>query len=85
MQGILAMKDACNENKSVLYGFITIREDWRIVKYDSTFQMTEKFTILFDSMDKDKDRWMKKGPIMVDCINFALSNGGVKQDVDFGW
>ena len=83
--GFLAMKDARdgnNKGQGVIYGFITTGEDWRMVKYDGKFQITEKFTVLWDSMDERKDEWMKRGSIVVDCINCALSNGGmVKKDV----
>ena len=54
-QGFLAMKDARdgnNKGQGVIYGFITTGEDWRMVKYDGKFQITNKFTVLWDNMDE---------------------------------
>jgi len=78
-QCLLAMEEMRNLNgKGQVYGFITTGEDWRMVKYDGvTFQMAEKFTVLFHTMGKDKDRWMREGSFLVDCIMVALYNGGI--------
>lgn len=48
-----------NKAQGVPYGFITTGEDWGMVKYDGTFQMAEMFTILWDSMDEERDRWVE--------------------------
>jgi len=52
-QCFLALKDARddhNKGEGIVYGFITTGEDWRMIKYDGTFQMTEKFKMLFDTL-----------------------------------
>lgn len=38
--------------------------------------MSEKMDILFDTMDNDKEMWMKDYSILVDCMYAALSHGG---------
>ncbi|KAF8434040.1 hypothetical protein BGX38DRAFT_1221080 [Terfezia claveryi] len=83
-QCLLAMRDMKGRNGGgVVFGFVTTGEDWRMIEYDGhTFQMTEKFTVLFNTMGKQKDRWMKENSVVVDCLHVALQNGGiVKKDV----
>ncbi|KAL0633576.1 hypothetical protein Q9L58_007536 [Maublancomyces gigas] len=77
-QCFLLLKDMRDNNGGgSVYGFITTGDSWRIVSYDGTFQMSEKMEILFDTMDDDKERWMKDYSILVDCIYAALSHGGI--------
>ena len=57
-----------------MYGFITTGEFWRMLIYDGTFQMSNK---LFDTVDKEKGRWMKENWVVVDCMYAALSNGDI--------
>lgn len=78
-QCLLAVKDMRDTNGGgKVYGFITTGEDWRMVVYDgSRFEMTEKFTILFQTMGKQRERWMRDYSALVDCMNVALSNGGI--------
>ena len=55
-------------------------DSWRImVSYDGTyaFKITEKMELLFGTMDGDKRRWMEDYSVLVDCLNVALSNGGI--------
>ena len=82
-QCLLSLKDAGDQNSGcAVYGFITTGEFWQMIRYDGTFQMTEKFMVLFNTMGKQKDRWMKENSVVVDCLYVALQNGGVvKQDV----
>ena len=83
-QCALAMKDMGDYNgEGKVYGFVTTGESWQMLKYDGkVFRKTNSIVVLFDSMDEEKERWMKEGAVLVDCINFALSNGGiVKKDV----
>lgn len=71
------LKDArAGNGGGVVYGFFTTGETWRMLKYDGIFQMSEKMEILFNTMDDDKERWMKSYSILVDCMYTALSNGG---------
>ena len=49
-----------------------------MIEYDGTsFWKTNSIVVVFDSIDAEKERWMKEGAVLVDCINFALSNGGI--------
>ena len=73
---LLAMKDMWSNNGGGrVYGFVTTGEDWRMLSYDGvTFDMTEKFAVL--STANSRDRWMKEGSVLVDCIIAALRSGG---------
>ncbi|RPB29519.1 hypothetical protein L211DRAFT_776092, partial [Terfezia boudieri ATCC MYA-4762] len=84
---LLAMRDMRGNNgQGMVYGFVTTGEDWRMLSYDGTnFRMTRKFNAMFDGMEEDKVRWMKDYCIVVECMLFALSDGGiVKKDVVVG-
>ena len=74
----LMMRDMWNNNrKGEVYGFVTSGDIWKIMRYDgTTFRMAEKFYVMFNSMGKAKDRWMKENSILVDCITAALRSGG---------
>lgn len=78
-QCLLAMKDMRDKSKKgEVYGFITTGDDWRMVTYDgSKFRMTDKFTVLFDTMHRRRDEWMEQYSVLVDCMYVALNNGGV--------
>ena len=78
-QCLVAMKDMRDNNcEGKVYGFVTTGEMWQMVEYDGTaFRKTNTIVVLFDTMDAEKDKWMKEGGLLVDCINFALSNGGI--------
>jgi len=65
----------------VVFGFITTGESWRMLKYDGTsFQVTEKFDAVFETMREDPERWMRDYSIVVDCVYVALRNGGIMKD-----
>ncbi|KAL7271813.1 hypothetical protein RUND412_005401 [Rhizina undulata] len=77
-QCFLSMKDMRDNNGgSTVYGFITTGDSWRMASYDGTFQMSEKMEILLDTIDDDKERWIKDYSILVDCFNVALNYGGI--------
>lgn len=77
-QCLLSLKDARDQNGGgAVYGFITTGEFWAMIRYDGTFQMTNKMQVLFLSMKVEKVRWMKEGAVLVDCMYSALSNGGI--------
>lgn len=80
-QCLLAMKDMRDNNgEGKVYGFVTTGEYWQMFQYDGTsFQKTNAITVIFDSMDEEKDLWMKQRSVLVDCINVALSDGGIKE------
>lgn len=76
---LLAMFDMLKHSgKGKAYGFVTTGEQWRMIVYDGTrFRMTETFFALFGAMDSNKDRWMRECSVVVECVLFALNNGGV--------
>ncbi|PUU78108.1 hypothetical protein B9Z19DRAFT_1193558 [Tuber borchii] len=75
-QCFLSMKDMRDQNGGgIVYGFITNGDSWRMISFDGKFTMSEKIELMFDTMDEDKGRWMADYSILVDCFNFALSNG----------
>ena len=76
---LLAMFDMFKHSrKGKAYGFVTTGEQWRMIVYDGTrFRMTETFFALFGAMDSNKDRWMRECSVVVECVLFALNNGGV--------
>ncbi|KAF8538492.1 hypothetical protein BDD12DRAFT_842333 [Trichophaea hybrida] len=76
-QCLLAMKDMRDSNgHGKVYGFVTTGEQWQMFEYDGTwFRKTNVMIVVFDSMDDEKEKWLKENSILVDCINFALRNG----------
>lgn len=65
------MKDMRDNNGGgIVYGFLTM------VTYDGSFQISERMVLIFDTMHKDKEKWLKDNPILVDCLNCALNYGG---------
>lgn len=85
-QCLLAMRDAWDNNGAgVMYGFVTTGESWRMLRYDGkSFEKTERMDVLFETMGENQQRWMKDYSLLVDCMNVALSNGGVVKDVVVG-
>ena len=80
-QCFLAMKDMADRNgdDSIMYGFITTGESWRMVQYDGTsFKMTCRIDVLYQRMAQEKEKaiWMKDHSVLVDCIYAALNHGG---------
>ncbi|RPB25944.1 hypothetical protein L211DRAFT_782284, partial [Terfezia boudieri ATCC MYA-4762] len=85
-QCLLAMKDMRDNNRDgKVYGFVTTGETWQMLEYDgASFRKCESITVVFDSMGENKQRWMDNCSAVVDCIYFALSNGGIVKDVVVG-
>ncbi|KAF8454351.1 hypothetical protein BGX38DRAFT_1328574 [Terfezia claveryi] len=77
-QCLLSMKDmGDNNNGGFVYGFVTTGDSWRMLSYDGVlFRVTEKLHVMFETMGKDKDRWMKDYSLLVDCVYAALGKGG---------
>lgn len=49
-----------------------------MLKYDGNkFSVTRKFDLLFEGMIEEMEKWMKDYSIMVECIWFALTSGGL--------
>ncbi|KAF8428711.1 hypothetical protein EV426DRAFT_711384 [Tirmania nivea] len=77
-QCLLAMKDMRDNNgDGKVYGFVTTGELWQMLEYDGkSFRMTDSIPVVFRSMDREKERWMKEGSLLVNCMNMALKRGG---------
>jgi len=87
-QCLLSMKDMGDSNHGggIVYGFVTTGESWRMLSYDgASFQVTEKMDAVFETMGKFKERWFRDYSLVVNCIDMALSNGGIaKKDAVVG-
>ena len=42
-----------------------------------SFRMTDELHVVFETIDKNKDKWMRKHSFLVDCVYAALSSGGI--------
>jgi len=82
-QIMLSLKDARDNNEGgTVYGFITTGQHWKMLSYDGAeFVMTDEFTVVFDTMQDNKEKWMKENSVVVDCVVVALTNGGIVKDV----
>lgn len=59
-------------------GFATTGEFWKKLRHDGKyFQMTRATVILFNGMKNERERWVGGSSVLVNCINVALSNGGI--------
>ncbi|KAF8455173.1 hypothetical protein BGX38DRAFT_216177 [Terfezia claveryi] len=78
-QCLLSMFDMRGNNDSgKVYGFITTGESWRMISFDGTsFQLTYKFDVMFEGMKNEYEKWKKEFSLLVDCMVFALSDGGI--------
>ena len=80
-QCLLAMKDAWDNNgfqDGFLYGFVTTGEQWQMFRYDGTsFSVTEKLSVIFETMERDKKKWIDNYSVVVGCLYSALCDGGV--------
>ncbi|RPB01494.1 hypothetical protein L873DRAFT_1803199 [Choiromyces venosus 120613-1] len=75
-QCFLSLKNMRDRNGGgTVYGFVTMGDSWRMISFDGTFKMSEKIELMFDSMDKNVERWMAAYSILIDYFNVALSNG----------
>ena len=78
-QCLLSLRDARDNNeRGEVYGFVTTGETWRMLTYDGNkFCVSRKFDLVFEGMAEEREKWMKEYSVMVDCMFFALRNGGV--------
>ena len=83
-QCLLSMKDMGDNNAGGnVYGFATMGESWRMLNYDVSgglFMATNKIEVIFQTMGREKEKWMRNLSIMVDCVYAALRNGGMVWD-----
>ena len=77
-QCLLALKGTRDNNgDGKVYGFLTTGTLLQMVEYDGgSFRLTEKMIALFGRTDEGEARWMRKYSTIVDCLKFALDNGG---------
>jgi len=77
-QCLLALKDMLDNNLGgVVYGFVTAGVEWQMIRYDGKdFTQTGPFQVLFRTMGYEKEEWMKRYSVVVDCIHMALRGGG---------
>lgn len=78
-QCLLAMKDMGDRNQGgVVYGFVTTGDSWRMLRYDgASCIITDKIEAVFDTMGRNKQRWVKDFSVIVDCVYLALGNGWI--------
>lgn len=51
------------------YGFVTTGPYWWMTSYDGrSFTSSEVFHTIFGGMEEDKERWIKKHSVVVDCM-----------------
>ncbi|RPB00103.1 hypothetical protein L873DRAFT_1651080, partial [Choiromyces venosus 120613-1] len=75
-QCLLAMKDMQEINgEGTVYGFVTTGEQWQMLEYDGvSFSKTDAMITVFDSMETEQEKWLEENSILVECMNYALSN-----------
>ena len=58
-----------------IFGLLATGEDWHVFEYDDNgFHMTDRFSLLFCTMGKQREGWMRAYSALVDCMNVALRN-----------
>lgn len=79
-QCLLAMKDMGDSNHGgIVYGFVTTGDTWRMLRYDASdgsFLVSNKIEVAFDTMRREKERWIRDFSVIVDCVYAALNDGG---------
>ena len=75
-QCLLTMKGIGDRNhEGVVYGFVTTGVSWRMLRYDGvSFIMTDKIEVVFDTMGRNKERWMSDFSVIVDCVYAVLGD-----------
>ena len=41
---------------------------------------SNKIEVIFDTIAREKETWMKESSVLVDCVYAALGNGGIGKD-----
>ncbi|CAF0978167.1 unnamed protein product [Rotaria sordida] len=76
-QLLLALKSMydINNDKKLVYGFLTTAIQWQLVTYDGqTWKLSELSTVLLANMRKQEDRWLKNNTQILDVIYSILSS-----------
>jgi len=45
-----------------------------MIKYDRTFQMTNKMEVVFDAIEEEKGRWIKENSVLINYIYIVLQS-----------
>ncbi len=64
---LLALKSMwdINNDKKLVYGFVTTGIDWQLVTYDGhAWKLSEPYTVVIANMRNQEDRWLKKTQIL---------------------
>lgn len=71
-----------NNGHGKVYSFaLTTGKGWQMVEYEGVaFRITEEMIVLFMKMDKNEKRWMSSYSVVVECLNFSLTNEGIVKD-----
>jgi hypothetical protein len=70
VQCLLSLKDMydINDDKKNVYGFVTTGVDWKLIKYDGSFNISDKMTLLFSGMSERKEEWLRKYSQVIDVV-----------------
>ncbi|CAF4233265.1 unnamed protein product [Rotaria socialis] len=64
-----------NNDKKMVYGFLTTAINWQLVTYDGqTWKLSEPSTLLLANMRKQEDRWLKNNTQILDVIYSILAS-----------
>jgi len=78
-QCLLAMKGMGDSNHGgIVYGFVTTGNTWRMLRYDASdglFLVPNKIEVVFDTMRREREKWIRDFSVIVDCVYAALSDG----------
>jgi len=74
-QCLVALKNMHDSIRGIVYGFVTTGDSWRMLSYDGErLKVTDKIEVIFDTMVRNKEKWMKEFSVLVDCIYAALDS-----------
>jgi hypothetical protein len=76
-QLLLALKSMwdTNNDKKLVYGFVTTGVNWQLVTYDGqTWILSEPSTLLFRNMEENEDEWLNSNTQILDAIYSILSS-----------
>ncbi|KAF8429509.1 hypothetical protein EV426DRAFT_123779 [Tirmania nivea] len=63
----------------IVYGFITTGVVWRMLRYDAgdgSFLVSNRIEAVFDTMRRERERWIRDFSVIVDCVYAALGDRG---------
>jgi len=71
---LLSLKDMRDNNGGgEVYGFVTTGDTWQMLRHDGTsFQISDKMDVLFGTMGRNQEKWMKDYSVLVDCMFVAM-------------